>query len=391
MDREQLFPVGASVTVDALTESPYAVLAHLRSTEPVSWVPATGAWFITRRDLAIEAMLDADRFTVDDDRFTTARVLGTSMLNLDGPEHERHRRAFVKPFRPKFVREELESRISERAARLVATCLAGDRELRSGVAGPMAVETILDVLGLHDVAADGVLSWYGAFGKAITALTVGDGVPPEVHGTLAQLYEYVGDAMGRDDAGLITELVADEVLTPEEIPAAVAVVMFGAIETSEAMTSNALWHLFTNPVVLDRLRADRSLLPQVIDESLRIEPAAAWVDRYTTTAVELGDIEIPEGELVSINLLAANRDPDVFDDPDAFDIDRPNHAQHVTWVQGPHACLGLHVAKAETAAVINVLLDTEASGETRLELDPNRSVAPTGLIFRKPAAVVLAG
>ena len=389
MSRAERFPRGAALTVATLTASPYEALAGLRTHEPVSWVPATGAWFVTRRDLASEAMLDAQRYTVADDRFTTARVLGTSMLNLDGPEHERHRRAFVKPFRPKFVREELEARIAEHAVQLVAASLAGSRELRTEVAGPLAVETILDVLGLHEVAVDDVLGWYGAFGQAITALTLGDEVPDEVHETLAQLYTYVGGAMGRDDAGLISELVADEVLTEEEIPAAVAVVMFGAIETSEGMTTNALWHLFTNQAVLERLREDRSLIPKVIEESLRLEPAAAWVDRYTTEDVVLGDTEIPSGELVTINLLAANRDPNVFHDPNTFNIDRPNHAQHVTWARGPHTCLGLHVAKAETAAVIEALLDAEAELQAVFELDAAQSRAPSGLIFRKPESLVL--
>ena len=391
MDREQRFPIGASVTIEVLTNSPYEALTQLRVSEPVSWVPATSAWFVTRRDLAIDAMVDADRFTVADDRFTTAQVLGTSMLNLDGREHERHRRAFVQPFRPRFLREVLEERIAERATRMLASTLDGSHELRTGLAGPLAVETILDVLGLHDLASSDVLGWYGAFGDAITALTVGGDVPPEVSDTLSHLYAYVEGAMEADDAGFISQLVSDQVLTDEEIPAAVAVVMFGAIETSEAMTSNAFWHLFTNPAVLERLRADRALLPRVIDESLRLEPAASWLDRYTTTDVELGGISIPTGELVTINLLAANRDPNVFDDPDVFNIDRPNPTQHVTWAQGPHTCLGLHVAKAETAAAITALLDAEDARNHRFELDADHSSPPSGLIFRKPDAVRLHG
>ena len=389
MTRAEQFPVGVSITVAELTDSPYDALARLRANEPVSWLPALGAWFVTRRDLAIEAMVDAERFTVDDDRFTTAKVLGTSMLSLDGPEHARHRKAFTAPFRPKFVREELEARIHQNANALVEATLADSRELRTGVAGPLAVQTILDVLGLHDVDSTEVLSWYGAFSEAIVALTVGGEVPPDVHETLGRLYTYVGDAMGSDDAGLITQLVADSVLRPDEIPAAVAVVMFGAIETSEGMTANAFWHLLTNPEQLDRLRSDRSLLPKVVDESLRLEPAAAWIDRYTTTQVELGGVTIPAGELVTINLLAANRDPEVFDRPDEFDIDRPNLAQHVTFVQGPHACLGLHVARAETAAAITAALDWEEASGSELRLVADESQPPHGLIFRKPQRVTV--
>ncbi len=389
MDRVAQFPVGASVTVEQLTQSPYEVLARLRANEPVSWVPATNAWFVTQRDLAVLAMRDAKTFTVDDERFTTARVLGTSMLSLDGPEHTRHRRAFTAPFRPKYVREVLEARIVEIATRLVESTMVGSLELRNGVAGPLAVETVLDVLGMEDIEPTDVLSWYNAFGDAIVALTVGDDVPDVVHATLAQLYQYVGDAMGSGDAGLVTQLVEDQILTRDEIPAAVAVVMFGAIETSEGMTSTAFWHLFTNPGTLTRLRADRSLIPKVINESLRLEPAAAVVDRYTATEVTLGDVTIPQGELITVSLLGANRDPVVFPNPDTFDIDRPNAAKHVTWAVGPHACMGLHVAKAETTAAISAFLDLEARLGRQFELDQELSSSPTGLIFRKPGAVRL--
>ena len=166
----------------------------------------------------------------------------TSMLSLDGPEHQRHRKAFTAPFRPKFLREELEHRIADNARSLVASTVASDSaELRTGVAGPLAVGTILDLLGMDDVDATDVLDWYGAFGDAIVALTVGGTIPPEVSNTVGDLYDYVGNAMD-GDASLIRQLVDDEVLRREEIPAAVAVVMFGAIETSEGMTSNAFLH-----------------------------------------------------------------------------------------------------------------------------------------------------
>jgi len=379
------FPVGESVTIEDLRTAPYGTLAQMRSTEPVSWIPALGAWFITRRDLAIEAMRDADRFTVDDDRFTTAKVLGTSMLSLDGPEHGRHRSAFTAPFRPKFIREEFEQRIHTRAQILVSDARSSDLiELRTAVAGPLAVGTILDVLGLTEVDAADVADWYGAFGQAIVALTVGDPVRPDVQTVLDQLYRTVGDAMGSDDASLIRTLVNERILRPDEIPAAVAVVMFGAIETSEAMTANALWHLLSDPETLDRVLDDRSLIPAVVDESLRLEPAAAWIDRYTTSAFTFGGVELGERDLVTISLLGANRDPDVFDEPDVFDIDRPNLAQHVTFVQGPHTCVGLHVARAETNAAINAVLDQMPN----IELDTSASTAPEGLIFRKAAAVV---
>lgn len=114
------FPLGSSVTLAELTQSPYDVLAKLQAEEPVSWVPALGAWLVTDRDLVIEAMRDAERFTVDDPRFSTAAVLGPSMLSLDGPEHQRHRAAFANHFRPRVVRDQFEEWMGSEANRLVA-------------------------------------------------------------------------------------------------------------------------------------------------------------------------------------------------------------------------------------------------------------------------------
>ena len=76
--------LGATVTLDALAGRPYDLLARLRAVEPVAWLPVLGGWLVTRRDLCIEVMRDADRFTVDDPRFSTAQVVGPSMLSLDG-------------------------------------------------------------------------------------------------------------------------------------------------------------------------------------------------------------------------------------------------------------------------------------------------------------------
>ena len=382
------FPIGASVTVEELSASPYDVICRLREHEPVSWLPALNAWWVTRRDLALVAMSDADTFTVADERFTTARILGTSMLNLDGPEHRRHRSAFAAPFRPRYLREELEGRIAACAERLWDQTIAGHGEIRTGIAGPLAVETILDLMGLK-VETSEVLQWYAAFGRAITALTIGEEVPDDVGETLSRLESHIRTVMSDLGSGFIANLVDDKILHAEEIPAAVTVILFGAIETSEAMTTNAFWHLFTHPESLTRVRHDHALIPAVINESLRLEPAATWVDRYTTKDADLGDVTIPSGELVSISLLGANRDPEYFPQPSRFDIDRPNLARHVTFAKGPHTCLGLHVARAETRSALVSALNWESNSGHTLRLDESQTTPPRGLIFRRAENVTL--
>ncbi len=383
--RASKFPLGAAVTVAELEAEPYAVLARLREHEPVSWLPALDGWLVTRRDLSVDAMRDAETFTVDDPRFTTGAVIGESMLSLDGPEHERHRKAFATHFRPTMVRERFEENLHVVAAELVDGFAADGRaELRTALAGPMAVDTINRFLGLSNVDPALVLEWYVHISDAIVGLTLGNPVPPKGEQAIADIHERVAATLADGSSELLTTLQADEILRPEELPTAVAVVMFGAIETSEGMTANLLWHLLTHPETLQRVLDDRSLLNAAMEESLRLEPAAGVVDRYATRALEFGGAQIAERDKVTVSLLAANRDPAVFPDPDRFDIDRQNLRQHVTFVQGPHGCLGLHLARLETMAAVGAVLE-QLPG---LQLDAAASSAPLGLIFRKPPAVV---
>lgn len=155
--------------------------------------------------------------------------------------------------------------------------------------------------------------------------------------------------------------------------------------TAEGMTANALWHLLSHPTAWNEIRADRSLVNDAIEESLRLEPAAAFIDRYATKETTLGDVVIAKGDLVSVSLLAANRDPELFENPDVFDIPRGNARQHVTFVHGPHGCLGLHLTRMETAAAIHAILDHHPE----LVLNPSKSPAPAGFIFRKADRVTV--
>ncbi len=361
------------------------MLSRLQAAEPVSWVPAIGAWLVTGRSEAIEAMSDAERFTVDDPRFTTAVVLGDSMLNLDGPEHVRHRGAFAEFFRPKAIRSGFEEWLNREARRLIEPFTdAGTIELRTALAGPLAVNTITRFLGLKDVDSTEVLAWYQEISAAIVGLAVGEAVSETGQRAVQAIRDRVTTTLA--DGGhrsLIQTIQTQERLSDEEIAPAVAVVMFGAIETSEGMTANAFWHVLNDPITLRRVAADRSLVRAAVEESLRLEPAAAVVDRYTTSELRLGGVTIPSGDPVTISLLAANRDPHIFPDPSAYDIDRPNLQQHVTFVQGPHRCIGLHLARAETIAAVNAAVDTFPD----LALSAEMSSPPEGLIFRKPAGV----
>jgi cytochrome P450 len=152
------------------------------------------------------------------------------------------------------------------------------------------------------------------------------------------------------------------------------VLLFGGIETTEGMITNALLMLLAH----DGVDVDAA-----IEESLRLEPAAAMVDRYATADVALGGAMIARGDLVHVSLTAANRDPAVFADPDRFDPSRPNARRHLAFAQGPHVCLGVHLARLEARIGLGALTRRFPG----LRLDPDRPAAISGLVFRKPPAL----
>ena len=411
-DRGGPFPLGAAVTVADLDGDPHPLLHRLRAAEPVSWLPAVGGWLVTRHDLALAVMRDSRGFTVDDPRFSTAQVVGPSMLSLDGGPHRRHRDPFSAAFRGAAARDRLESLATQTAYSLVnelksagQSRYGGAAELRRGLAGPLAVAVVTGLLGLQDTDPAEVLTWYDAIVTAVTTLSADPAPGPSAidvpsiaidtgqrdidqvqagRAAFAELRERVTAAVrAPGGTSLLAAAAAEGGLSPDEVASDAAVLMFGGIETTEGMISNAVLHLLSHPAALAATVADRSLLPAAVAESLRLEPAAAVVDRYATADAELAGARIRRGDLVRVSIAAANRDPAVFDHPDEFVPGRPGPQLNLGFARGPHFCPGAQLASAETAAAVSALLDLLPG----LRLDPGRPAAPRGLVFRKPPAL----
>src|ERR1700734_2876248 len=174
------FPLGAGVTLRDLDGDPHPLLRRLRAREPVSWLPALGGWLVTSRAEALRVLRDSQTFTVDDPRFSTARVIGPSMLSLDGAEHKRHRDPFAEAFRRAEVQGRLERSVEAEAERLVSGfAAAGHAELRRSLAGPLAVSAVAEVLGLGQTDPQTVLAWYDEIVGAVTALAGQSGAPAD--------------------------------------------------------------------------------------------------------------------------------------------------------------------------------------------------------------------
>ncbi len=378
------YPVGAAVTVAELATDPHPALRRLREAEPVSWLPALDGWLVTSADLADRVLRDPGAFTVDDPRFTTARVVGPSMLSLDGSEHRRHRDPFAKALRVPQTQARLAAAAASEAERLVAALAAGhgEAELRRGLAGQLAVAVMADMLGLDAEPAQ-LLGWYDAIVAGVSELSVPDAtVSDAATAAFGELSAAVEDALAnRAEPSVLTPAAVS--LSAAEIVSNAAVMLFGGIETTEGMICNAVWYLLRDSDAWREVMADRRMIGNAVEEALRLEPAAAVVDRYASTDVILGSADIQSGDLVRVSISAANRDPALFADPDRFDMHRENARQHWAFAVGPHFCVGAQLARTEAHAAVSALLDRLPD----LQLDQGRLSAPQGLVFRKPASL----
>ncbi|MGB1249605.1 MAG: cytochrome P450 [Candidatus Promineifilaceae bacterium] len=390
MSTQPTFPLGANVTLADLENDVHHVLHRLRSAEPVSWLPVINTWLVTRRDDAIKVMRDAKTYTVDHPGFSTGQVVGPSMLSLDGKNQQRHRSPFERPFRKRAVMERFNNSVASTAHRLIDGFSAdGQAELRRAYAGPIAVHTMIAALGLDETPVMTVLNWYDTIVDAVTQVTAGEPVSEEGRTAFAMLSESLLPSLRRDaESSLLAAAsgMADG-LSDEQIVSNAAVLLFGGIETTEGMIANAFYHLFANPHSLTQAVADPTILPAVVEESLRLEPAATVIDRYTTCDVRLRDANMKKGDLVRISLAAANRDPETFPEPDRFDPFRPNLKSHVTFAQGPHVCLGIHLARLEAHHALEIALKRLPNLRLVAGKESADAAMPRGLVFRKPRAL----
>ena len=183
------FPLGAAVTLEQLDRDPHPVLARLREREPVSWIPALDGWLVTRYDLVTEAMRDSATFTVDDPRFSTAQVIGPSMLSLDGEAHDAPpcavRRAVPAAGGRRSVHE---SPTAEHANRLLDELAPrGAASSGAGSRGRSRPRSSSARSGLSRGEVDPVLGWYDAIVEAVTSITAGTGITTAGEQAFAEL------------------------------------------------------------------------------------------------------------------------------------------------------------------------------------------------------------
>ena len=162
----------------------------------------------------------------------------------------------------------------------------------------------------------------------------------------------------RDDrlTALLSATIDGEPLSDERLLMFTFIFAIAGYETTARALSSLIWFLAENRALQDRLRDEPKLVPNVVEEGLRVFPSAHTFFRTVTERVELHGEVLEPGEKVALLFGAANRDPEVFDDPDTFRPDRANARQHVSFGWGAHFCAGAHLARAEMRILLEILI-----------------------------------
>jgi cytochrome P450 len=316
------------------------------------------AWLILRHKELYDAFMDSAHYPCSAAHLRhSSPVMGKSILCLDGDEHRIKRALVANAFLPSAVRG-----YTERLLRPIANRLIDGFAGRAGldlVAEYTRRLPVLVITGLLGVPAENerqLIEWIeGLFSypwDPAFALKAKDEVTafftPVIHARRAE---------PRDD--LISLITAAEFeghrLTDEEVLAFVRLLFPAGADTTYLALGSMMNHVLADTGLPSQLRAEPALIPKVVDECLRLYNTTAFLPRYTESGMDYDGVRIPPDSWVLFGIRAANRDPEVFADPDRFDIAR-DRRRSLTFSVGPHACLGMHLARAEMKVSLELLL-----------------------------------
>jgi cytochrome P450 len=375
---------------------PYPELAEARRAHPVQKLDSSlmpheegqEVFFVYRHEDIAQVLRDAETFS-------SAHIIGLIMgpvmgehimLGMDDPQHRRYRALVSTAFRQKVLAQWENELVVAVATELIdAFADRGHADLVREFNFPFPTQVISGILGLPREDYRQFQRWSTAILSFFTKLDEAVRASQEVRDYMAVI---LAERRREPREDLISELAQAELdgerLSDEEIFSFLRLLLPAGVETTYRATGNMLFSLLSNPEQLAAVRADRDLVPQTIEESLRLETPLLNITRLATRDTEVSGVPIPAGSTVMLMLAAANRDETRYGEPDQFDIRRENPKPHISFGQGPHACLGTHLARLEMRVALNQLLDRLPG----LRLDPaGDDPHIRGQVFRSPTSL----
>lgn len=356
---------------------------RLRREEPVYLHPATEYgppfWVLTRYADVLSVYKDVDRFSSERGNMLTSLLTGGDTAGgrllavTDPPRHTAIRTTLLRSFSPR-VLSFVVDRVRARARTLVAEAVAGGSgDFAKDVAERVPIGTIGDLLGVPEADQARLLG----LSKRALSSDEADQSAKDVWRARNEILLYFADLADlrrsdpRDD--VLSALLACEVdgkpLTTEEVVLNCYGLILAGDETSRLAMISAVLNFTQFPEQWRALRDGRVPLATAVEEILRWNSPAIHVGRTARTDVIVGSRRIRAGDVVTLWNASANRDEEVFDRPDVFDLARkPN--KHLAFGHGPHFCLGAYLGRAEVGAVVDALRRTVHTIELRGEPRP---------------------
>ncbi len=319
---------------------------------------------------------------------------GETLIHLNGEKHRRYRLLLAPVFSPRAMSRWETGTVPGVLDELLGH-LEGHRaiDLLPTYVRPYPAMVFRGIMDLPAGDADRI--------RALGVLQGTAGIDPALERFVGETADYlsrfVDERMGLTDAALAERgdaisLLASarhgpDRLSREEIMATCQLLVIGGVDTTHHALGNVLYMMLSHPDVLSEVKADRRLIPPLIEETMRLVPSAGIFEvRQAVRDVEVSGTLIPEGMPVVTCEMTANRDPAHWDRPDTFDIHRPLN-QHLSFATGPHQCLGMHLARMQIRCAVNALLDRFPA----IRLDPE---APPpvirGFLSEGPSALPVA-
>ena len=376
-----------------LDSDPYAWFAYMRQTEPVwrgtimdtSMSPPEllpdEEWTLFDFNSVFGAFRDDELFGSEQYNNTIGLVFGPTILGMHGKQHHDHRSLISKAFRQSALERWEPAVIDPICDHLVDEIKDdGSADLITAVTLEFPTRVTAELLGLPEEDLD--LFRRLSFDLISIYIDIEAGLNASV-ALQAYFQEKVDQRRTKMTNDIIGDLVGAEIdgekLTDEAIISFLRLLLPAGLETTFRSSSNLLYLLLTHPEQLEVVQRDRDLIPAAIEEGVRYETPLVSVPRTTTSEVEINGVPIGKGAQVNLCMGSANRDETRWPNADVFDIHRTRRA-HVSFAGGIHSCLGMHLARVETRAMLNSLFDRV----TDLQLVPDEDNKIVGMPFRSP-------
>lgn len=366
---------GITLVSADIQKNPFPLYAKLRASYPVCQVEPHGMWVISRYDDVKFALKNHGIFssrafrTIHQPEWLAPECRRDYfILSQDPPEHTGNHALVNKAFVHRAINH-LAAGMRQRAKKLAEELAGGEVDFIDRFTDPYVAATLGQITGTEEHQSAEAMRHLVKLTQVITPSRPKDQTVRELEAAItkqrSRFQASIAERRNKPQSDLLGTLVSTEIdgkrLSDEMLISLLDLLINAGFETTSSTLAGAIIRFARQPELVARLRTDPALIPAFIEELIRYDPPTHSVLRETTQPVTLSGVEIPENTLIFVLLAAANRDPQRFENPDLFDLNRANIKEHMAFGHGPHTCIGAALARLKIRIALEELLERFSS------------------------------